>query len=77
MKSGNYEGIGLKESWNDCRSDYIKQRTGSKCYYDVLDHNLFSKYSELDDEIKTSKFIERSWNEAWSRLQWKGQEVNF
>ena len=75
---GNFEGIGLKESWNDCRSDWIKKRTGEKCYYDVLDHNLLNFYSENDDEIKTSKFIERSWNEAWSRLQWKGrEEVDF
>jgi len=69
---GNYEGIGLTETWNDCRNDWIKKRKDSKCYYDVLDHNLLKTYSYKDDEIKTSKFIERSWNEAWSKMQWKG-----
>ena len=69
---GNYEGIGLTETWNDCRNDWIKKRKDSKCYYDVLDHNLLKTYSYEDDEIKTSKFIEKSWNEAWSKMQWKG-----
>jgi hypothetical protein len=69
---GNYEGIGLTETWNDCRNDWIKKRKDLKCYYDVLDHNLLKTYSYEDDEIKTSKFIEKSWNEAWSKMQWKG-----
>ena len=69
---GNYEGIGLTETWNDCRNDWIKKRKDLKCYYDVLDHNLLKTYSYGDDEIKTSKFIEKSWNEAWSKMQWKG-----
>mgnify|MGYP003654633800 CR=1 FL=1 len=74
----NFEGIGLKLSWNDCRNDWIKPRTDSKCYYDVLDYNLLNVYSEEDDEVKTSKFIEKSWNEAWSKLQWKRhEEVDF
>ena len=68
---GNYEGIGLTESWNDCRNDWIKQRKDSKCYYDVLDHNLLKTYGEDDDEIKTSKFIERLWNRSWSKLRWE------
>jgi hypothetical protein len=69
---GNYEGIGLTETWNDCRNDWIKKRKDSKCYYDVLDHNLLKTYSYEDAQIKTSKFIEKSWNEAWSKMQWKG-----
>ena len=34
---GNYEGIGLKESWNDCRNDWIKERQQKKIYYDVCE----------------------------------------
>ena len=70
---GNYEGIGLTESWNDCRNDWIKNRKGQKIYYDVCDHNLSTKgWNACEDNIKTSMFIERSWNEAWSKMQWRG-----
>ena len=70
---GNYEGIGLTESWNDCRNDWIKNRTGQKIYYDVCDHNLSTKgWNACEDNIKTSMFIERSWNDAWSKMQWRG-----
>ena len=70
---GNYEGIGLKETWNDCRNDWIKKRTNEKIYYDVCDYNLSREnWDAGEDEIKTSMFIEKSWNEAWSKMQWKG-----
>jgi hypothetical protein len=70
---GNYEGIGLTESWNDCRNDWIKKRKDSKYdYYDVCDHNLSREgWNASEDNIKTSMFIERSWNEAWSKMQWR------
>jgi hypothetical protein len=68
---GNYEGIGLKESWNDCRSDWIKQRKDRKDYYDVCDYNLSREgWDASGCNIKTSMFIERSWNDAWSQMQW-------
>ena len=70
---GNYEGIGLKESWNDCRNDWIKERQQKKIYYDVCDHNLSRQgWNACEDNIKTSMFIERAWNEAWSKMQWRG-----
>ena len=70
---GVYEGIGLTESWNDCRNDFIKKRKDKKYYYDVCDHNLSRKgWDACEDNIKTSMFIERSWNEAWSKMQWRG-----
>ena len=69
---GVYEGIGLTESWNDCRNDFIKKRKDKKYYYDVCDHNLSRKgWDACEDNIKTSMFIERSWNEAWSKMQWR------
>ena len=70
---GVYEGIGLTESWNDCRNDFIKKRQDKKWYYDVCDHNLSRQgWDACEDNIKTSMFIERSWNEAWSKMQWRG-----
>jgi len=70
---GNYEGIGLTQSWNDCRNDWIKERKDQKIYYDVCDHNLSRQnWNASEDNIKTSMFIERSWNEAWSKMQWRG-----
>ena len=70
---GVYEGIGLTESWNDCRNDFIKKRQDKKYYYDVCDHNLSREgWDACEDNIKTSMFIERSWNEAWSKMQWRG-----
>ena len=72
-REGNYEGIGLTQSWNDCRNDWIKERKDQKIYYDVCDHNLSRQnWNACEDNIKTSMFIEKSWNEAWSKLQWKG-----
>ena len=69
---GVYEGIGLTESWNDCRNDFIKKRQDKKYYYDVCDHNLSREgWDACEDNIKTSMFIERSWNEAWSKMQWR------
>ena len=69
---GVYEGIGLTESWNDCRNDFIKKRKDKKYYYDVCDHNLSREgWDACYDNIKTSMFIERSWNEAWSKMQWR------
>ena len=68
---GDYGGIGLKDSWNDPRNDLIKSRRDEKCFYDVVDYNLCSRYYGDDANIKVSKFIEKSWNEAWSELQWK------
>ena len=69
---GDYEGIGLKESWNDARSDLIKTRRDEKCFYDVIDHNLCEEFFSDSTNIKASKFIEKSWNGAWSSLQWRG-----
>jgi len=70
---GVYEGIGLTQSWNDCRNDWIKKRKDQKYYYDVCDHNLSTEgWNASEDNIKTSMFIERAWNEAWSKMQWKG-----
>ena len=70
---GVYEGIGLTESWNDCRNDFIKKRQDKKWYYDVCDHNLSRQgWDACEDNIKTSMFIERTWNEAWSKMQWRG-----
>jgi len=70
---GNYEGIGLTETWNDCRNDWIKKRKDQKYYYDVCDHNLSREtWNGSENNIKTSMFIERAWNEAWSKMQWKG-----
>ena len=70
---GNYEGIGLTETWTDCRNDWIKKRKDQKYYYDVCDHNLSTEgWNASEDNIKTSMFIERAWNEAWSKMQWKG-----
>ena len=69
---GVYEGVGLTESWNDCRNDFIKKRQDKKYYYDVCDHNLSREgWDACEDNIKTSMFIERSWNEAWSKMQWR------
>ena len=69
---GVYEGVGLTESWNDCRNDFIKKRQDKKWYYDVCDHNLSREgWDACEDNIKTSMFIERSWNEAWSKMQWR------
>ena len=70
---GNYEWIGLTETWNDCRNDWIKKRKDQKYYYDVCDHNLSREtWNGSENNIKTSMFIERAWNEAWSKMQWKG-----
>ena len=71
---GDYEGIGFNEFEFDCRNDWIKARRDEKCFYQIPSHIIYSekRLTALGEEVaKAAKFVERSWNEAWSELQWK------
>ena len=66
---GDYEGIGFNEFKMDCRNDWIKARRDEKCFYQIGTSNSYAD----EAEEKAERFVERSWNEAWSELQWKPQ----
>jgi hypothetical protein len=71
----DYSGIGLIVTYEDTRNDLIADSGDSKCR-NLIERVEILKAEErrrgyIDEiDIKSARFVERSWNEAWSALKW-------